>query len=120
MIDTVNGNEAGKGVTTASRRADMVVSGWAVDPRDESIPGKAWIQMSAVDSAMHGVIAELKRNLPRPDVAAAFKNPSFVGAGFRLPIAVSALPAGDYIIAIVQQVGADVLVCQATVRVMLE
>lgn len=120
MIDTVNDALASKGPVTAARNADLVVSGWAVDPRDESIPGKAWIQMSAVDSNQHGVIAEIKRNVPRPDVAAAFNKPSFVGTGFSLPMTVRALPKGDYVIAIVQQVGADVLVCQATARVVLE
>jgi hypothetical protein len=120
IIDTVNDIRADVGPVRASRARDLTVAGWAVDPRDEGIPARLWLQLAATDSPANGVIAEARRNVDRKDVAAHFSNPRFAGSGFALPIAVRALPAGDYVLTIIQQVGADVLVCQATARVVLE
>ncbi len=117
-VDLINTKLIGVEPFTATSGAELEVVGWAADPANASVPDRAWVQLSAINTP-HGMIAALPRNVDRPDVARALGDPRYAKAGFSVKVSTRNFPPGDYILSVLQQVGPDVMVCALRPRVTL-
>ena len=117
-VDLINTKMIGVEPFTATSGAELEVVGWAADPANASVPERAWVQLSAINTP-HGMIAALPRNVDRPDVASALGDPRYAKAGFSVKVSTRNFPPGDYILSVLQQVGPDVMVCALRPRVTL-
>ena len=117
-VDQINTKLIGVEPFMATSGAELEVVGWAADPANASVPDRAWVQLSAINTP-HGMIAALPRNVDRPDVARALGDPRYARAGFSVKVSTRNFPPGDYILSVLQQVGPDVMVCALRPRVTL-
>ncbi len=110
-VDSIN-NAAARDLPIAVAQSEALkIEGWAADPRAARIPEKAWIRLYG-SSGGPGLLIDLPRNTDRPDVARTLGDPAYVKAGFRVELAPGRLPTGDYTVAIIQQLGEELAVCQ--------
>lgn len=117
-MDMINGVVIGREPSTATRGQPVRVTGWAVDPRERNIPARAWIRLAAI-TRDGGVTADVVRNVERPDVAQVLGDEAYRQSGFDIQVGTADLPAGDYIVGIVQQAGDAMLICQSMARLTL-
>ena len=117
-VDLINTKLIGVEPFTATSGAELEVVGWAADLANASVPDRAWVQLSAINTP-HGMITALPRNVDRPDVARALGDPRYAKAGFSVKLSTRNFPPGDYILSVLQQVGPDVMVCALRPRVTL-
>ncbi len=111
-VDLINGKVANAGLNFSTVGQPIQVAGWAADPRDATLPEKAWIQVSSPDHA-ESVLVVMRRTVDRPDVAKAMGHQAYARSGFDMQLGTEKLPAGNYTVSIIQQTGADVLICQS-------
>lgn len=91
-------------------------SGWAADTETGMVPRKVQlILMGARDYAV-----EADTGGSRPDVAAGLDVPAFASSGFLVNAQMSAVPVGDYKVALVYQTSGDRLICMPNVTVSVQ
>ncbi|MBL8382560.1 MAG: hypothetical protein JNM90_05770 [Burkholderiales bacterium] len=117
-LDQINDRIIGAEAIHAAAAEPLRISGWAADPRRPDIPDKAWLRVYDRGGGP-GLLLDMPRNVDRPDVARALGDAIYARAGFAVDIAPGRLAAGDYTVAIVQQLGADLAVCTRTARLIL-
>ena len=114
-VETINDASAHDQPIAVAQAEALRISGWAADPRAARIPEKAWIRLYG-NRGGPGLLIDLARNAERPDVARSLGDPAYANAGFRLELAPGRLPTGDYTVAIIQQLGDELAVCQAMAK----
>ena len=117
-VDTVNGTAASQGSVAAPRKGVLRVTGWAGDPRSNTLPPRAWIQISSVATA-EAVRIPMVRTVDRPDAAKAMGHAIFARSGFDQNLDVDTFPPGQYLVAIIQQVDNEFLICSSVAEVSL-
>ena len=114
-VDTINEASARDQPIAVSQAKALRIAGWAADPHAARIPEKAWIRLYG-SSGGPGLLIDLPRNTERLDVARSLGDPAYARAGFRVELAPGRLPTGDYTVAIIQQLGEELAVCQAMAK----
>lgn len=117
-VDTVNGTAASQGSVSVPRKGVMRVTGWAGDPRSNTLPPRAWIQVSSVATA-EAVRIPMVRTVDRPDAAKAMGHAIFARSGFDQNLEVDTFPPGQYLVALIQQVDNEFLICSSVAEVSL-
>lgn len=99
------------------RNKPIDVKGWAADPQTGTVPEQMDVYLVQQMHAGAGMKLDMKRDLPRPDVADYFKKPNFVKAGFSGKIDVSSLAPGAYVFTVIQTDGNKKLFCSPSVMI---
>lgn len=86
---------------TITIEEELLISGWAYDENKKTIPGT--LTMYFVNQDTNEItIATVKRGEKREDVAKVLGNPALVDSGFNGTINKGKLPAGKYLLVLLQ------------------
>ena len=106
MLDQVNEQLARPPVTVP--RLLLSLTGWAYDRTEEGPPGAEVFALLTSGERRYSI--QVVR-VPRPDVAAAFKEPRFERSGYTVEGSIVSLPPGEYRVSIVQRSGEGFVSC---------
>jgi hypothetical protein len=100
--------------------ADSTVrlSGWIIDERSTSVPGKVTVQLVAKNG---GPTREQPVTMwrDRPDVARAHNSDAYLKSGFSVDVNLKGLPAGDYVIGLLSEGSDGVSKCDVGRRLVI-
>ncbi|MER3547245.1 MAG: hypothetical protein C4338_06430 [Rhodanobacteraceae bacterium] len=114
-LDVVDGKPAGS--VPLARGSSPVFSGWAADGASKSVPPTITLVLKgAQDFAVQAATGAP----PREDVAAITKVPAFRASGYAIKADLSAVPAGQYSIVILEQAGGKRISCTPGKRVTIQ
>jgi hypothetical protein len=104
-VDTVNG-QAARGAAL-DHLGTGSFQGWVGDRASGTVPSV--VKVILIGATDYAVSA--KTGLRRPDVASVTKVPAFVGSGFKVVADMSAVPIGDYRVALAYKIGDEKVIC---------
>lgn len=98
---------------SVSKTQAVRIEGWAFNTLSQTIPAEVEIVLTMQDGKTSKSI-KAERNLKRPDVASAYKNPALEGAGYSAETILTDLPEGGFNVAIIQNDDNRILFCQTS------
>jgi hypothetical protein len=108
-IDVVNNVMLGNSSEVAVKRADgLSVDGWAFDEKGAALSNVVVLQLVNGEERYY---AQLNRHGGREDLIKAFGKSELANAGYAAAVDIATLPAGQYVIQVVQKSSGKNLVC---------
>ena len=107
-MDTLDGQLWEGAARTVKDRKSINIRGWAVDEEEKKLPEASYLRLeSSTGQRFYApTIAE-----DRPDVAKYLGAPAFVKSGYRALVSAENLPAGEYDVMILMNVGGRNVLC---------
>lgn len=109
-----NTEELSGGPWGASSKGDssrlLKVSGWGVDDKRKMAPKAVYLRVQDNAANEYYVAAQL---VPRPDVAAYYKEEYFSQSGYQVTVDIRSLPASTYQVMIIMDVGGITILCSS-------
>lgn len=110
-LDALNKNSADATITVKSEDG-FDINGWAFDDKSKTAPELVFIELASVKGGEKYYAAANRSD--RGDLATTFKVPAYKNAGYNLKADVTAVPAGEYQINIVQVVNGSPILADTT------
>lgn len=109
-LDMVNGQTANDAPLDHYGTGEF--SGWVADSATGAVPPK----FQLVLAGKHDYAVQVATGIARPDVAAARGVPAFATSGYGVVAGMSAVPVGDYGVAVLYRIGGKQMLCHTKVQ----
>jgi hypothetical protein len=109
-MDTLNGAPWSDEGARSADRASVDIRGWGADVTAKVAPTSTYVEL--VDQAAHAYFVPTTRQ-SRPGVAQKFAAPALEMSGYEARFAAAELPAGDYAVSIVMDIGGHAVACSS-------
>jgi len=108
-IETINGRAWPDSLTKVAADQQIVLAGWAVDPRAHSVPLN--LQLRFAPDAGVPVDVPVRYRIIRPDLMAMWRNDAYLIAGFRVTAAPHTLAPGTWRLSLASRTGDTPFLC---------